>query len=72
MAYKLCRFRKDTPENVIQPEKKWQNDNAKIDVAGKVHPRQSSSRPSAVQTSRMVCRRKQARQGFLSSDCLRR
>ncbi len=35
-------------------QRKLQNSNAKIDVTGKVHPRQSSSRPSAVQTSRWV------------------
>ncbi len=37
----------------------------KIDATSKVHPRQSSSRLSAVQTSRIGCRRRQARQGFL-------
>ncbi len=42
-----------------------QNGNAKIYATGKVHPRQSSSRPSAVQTSRMGCPRKQARQDVL-------
>ncbi len=29
-------------------QRKLQNNNAKIDVTGKVHPRQSSPRPSAV------------------------
>ncbi len=45
-------------------------DNAKMDVTGKVHPRRSSSRPSAIQQSRMGCRRRQARQGFLLSTLL--
>ncbi len=51
-------------------QRKFQNGNVKIDVTGKVHPRQASSRPPAVQTSRMGCHRRQVRQGFLLSVVL--
>ncbi len=50
--------------------RKLQNANTKIDVIGKVHPRQSSHRSPAVQTSRIGCCRKQACQSFLLSTIL--
>ncbi len=69
VAYILSGFQ-IFPKECQFNQKKLQNSNAKIDVTGQVHPRQSSSRLSAVQTSRISGHRRQALQGFLLSTLL--